>query len=96
MGSVADSVAAKERLLFGLYKVLGEKVRTGKYSLTVIGRLWIPRQSTDIHYANWRINAKKQGEVDRQILRQTWWIGILAMVHGKKQSCPCHSNQYEL
>jgi len=25
---------------------------------------WIPRQNADIHYANWRINAKKQGEVD--------------------------------
>ena len=31
---------------------------------TAIFAQWIPRQSTDIHYANWRINAKKQGEVD--------------------------------
>lgn len=31
---------------------------------TAIFAQWIPRQSTDIHYANWRINARKQGEVD--------------------------------
>ncbi|MBQ0079986.1 MAG: hypothetical protein KBS95_00340 [Alistipes sp.] len=31
---------------------------------TAIFAQWITRQSTEIHYANWRINAKKQGEVD--------------------------------
>lgn len=31
---------------------------------TAIYAQWMPRQNTDIHYANWRINAKKQGEVD--------------------------------
>ena len=31
---------------------------------TAIYAQWMPRQNTDIHYANWRINAKRQGEVD--------------------------------
>ena len=31
---------------------------------TAIFAQWIPRLRSDIHYANWRINAKKQGEVD--------------------------------
>jgi predicted AAA+ superfamily ATPase len=31
---------------------------------TAIYAQWMPRQNTDIHYANWRINAKEQGEVD--------------------------------
>jgi Holliday junction resolvase-like predicted endonuclease len=31
---------------------------------TAIYAQWMPRQDTDIHYANWRINSKKQGEVD--------------------------------
>lgn len=39
-------------------EIIGNMVETAIYAQ------WIPRQSTDIHYANWRINAKKQGEVD--------------------------------
>lgn len=31
---------------------------------TAIFAQWIPRQGADIHYANWRMNAKTQGEVD--------------------------------
>ncbi|MCF0187117.1 MAG: ATP-binding protein [Bacteroidaceae bacterium] len=31
---------------------------------TAIYAQWFPRKMTDIHYANWRINAQKQGEVD--------------------------------
>lgn len=31
---------------------------------TAIFAQWIPRQNADIHYASWRINAKKEGEVD--------------------------------
>lgn len=31
---------------------------------TAIYAQWMPRQNTDIHYANWRISNKKQGEVD--------------------------------
>ncbi|MBQ0030599.1 MAG: ATP-binding protein [Bacteroidales bacterium] len=31
---------------------------------TAIFAQWIPRQNADVHYANWRFNPKKQGEVD--------------------------------
>lgn len=31
---------------------------------TAIFAQWAPRTNIDIHYANWRINSKKQGEVD--------------------------------
>ena len=36
----------------------------GKMVETAIYAQWFPRKMTDIHYANWRINAQKQGEVD--------------------------------
>ena len=31
---------------------------------TAIFAQWMPRRGNDIHYANWRINSKTQGEVD--------------------------------
>lgn len=37
---------------------IGDMVETAIYAQ------WIPRQGTDISYANWRINKNKQGEVD--------------------------------
>ena len=37
---------------------MGDMVETAIYAQ------WIPRQNSDIHYANWRLNARKQGEVD--------------------------------
>ncbi len=37
---------------------IGNTVETAVFSQ------WFPRQGVDIHYANWRISAKKQGEVD--------------------------------
>lgn len=37
---------------------IGDMVETTVYAQ------WIPRKSTDISYANWRINKKSQGEVD--------------------------------
>lgn len=39
-------------------EIIGNMVETAIYAQ------WFPRQNTEIHYANWRINAKKQGEVD--------------------------------
>jgi predicted AAA+ superfamily ATPase len=37
---------------------IGDMIETAIYAQ------WIPRQGTDISYANWRINKNKQGEVD--------------------------------
>lgn len=52
---------------------IGDLIETAVYAQ------WIPRQGTDISFANWRLNSKEQGEVDIvgiDIARQKPYWGV--------------------